>query len=98
MYGPYWPGIEAEISGCQIDVCNGFFYKNPDKSSTVKYLYGYATTLYHPYGPACFGPANYIGFSQRPQLCSDNPKQCFGVHLENLTLVTVTVALLFNLF
>ena len=61
VYGPYWPGSQAEITGCHIDVCNGFFYANPDKTSAQKYLYGYAATSYHPYGPPCFGPANYIG-------------------------------------
>jgi hypothetical protein len=64
VYGPHWPGTNAIINGCHVDTCNGFFYANPDKNSLPKYLYGYAATEFHPYGPACFGPANYSTKSQ----------------------------------
>jgi hypothetical protein len=76
VFGPTWPGSGDEVGGCFIDSCNGFFFKNPDLASEQQWLYGYATTFFHPYGPACFGPANYGGTNQEMQLCTTNGRIC----------------------
>jgi hypothetical protein len=59
VYGPYWPGNGSKVGGNVLDSCNGWFMPNPDTASSTKWLYGYVATEYHPYGPACFGPANW---------------------------------------
>ena len=59
VYGPYWPGNGSKVNSCVLDACNGWFTPNPDKTSSTKWIYGYVATDFHPYGPGCYGPANW---------------------------------------
>ena len=98
VYGPYWPGNGSKVAGNVLDSCNGWFMPNPDTTSSTKWLYGYVATEFHPYGPACFGPANWPERSQLPQLCSANPRNCGAVQQLSESLILLMAGYLIYLF
>ena len=64
IWGPYDSDGNA-FDACDLDYCSG---------ATIDGVYGYASTQYHPYLPACYGPATSRGSYQ--QQCTLNAPYC----------------------
>eukprot|EP00347_Sterkiella_histriomuscorum_P023547 403334227 len=66
IIGPYNVTNGKPWQPCEVDACNGVF---------ISGKYYYATTLFHPYTVACWGPGSANIFAQQ---CSTNAKVCSG--------------------